>query len=352
MEVMIAYPLVLPDEPLSLDAIEAAVQAWALRLAQAALAEAWRVQEALRPVACPTCHSTQARRAGEKPRRIETRCGPVWLRRIRMRCTGCGRHFQPDDLPLAAALGGGHCTTALRALAAHCGASWPYRQAAQVLGMVRGTPLAPETVRRIVAQAGTAVAKQYEAEAVTACQPPATAPPPMCGPAALAVVLDGAWIHSHDNAHGMEIKVGVVHTGSVACGATRTRLVQRRYAATAQGVTLFGPLVTAGIDHVGGFAATEQTLLGDGAAWIWRLGGELLPAAIQVLDRCGCPLGRCAMHAAAPPGPQCQTKRCANHGALALRMPWTAAMCRPRSTSSRRCSNGIRTRHWESSPAI
>ena len=122
MEVIIAYPLVLPDEPLSLDAIEAAVQAWALRLAQAALAEAWRVQEALRPVACPTCHSTQARRAGEKPRRIETRCGPVWLRRIRMRCTGCGRHFQPDDLPLAAALGGGHCTTALRALAAHCGA--------------------------------------------------------------------------------------------------------------------------------------------------------------------------------------------------------------------------------------
>jgi hypothetical protein len=285
MEVMIAYPLVLPDEPLSLDAIEAAVQAWALRLAQAALAEAWRAQAALRPVACPTCHGTQARRAGEKPRRIETRCGPVWLRRARMRCTGCGRHFQPDDPPLAVALRGGHCTAALRELAAHCGASWPYRQVAQVLGMVRGTPLAPETVRRIVAQTGAAVAKQYEAEAAAACRPPATAPPPARGPAALAVVLDGAWIHSHDNACGMEIKVGVVHTGSVACGAARTRLVQRHYAATAQGIAPFGPLVTAGIDHVGGFAATEQTLLGDGAAWIWRLGTEIIPVATQVLDR-------------------------------------------------------------------
>lgn len=271
---MIAQPLVLPDEPLSLDALEAAIHAWALRLAQAALAAAWRAQAALRPVACPICHRTQARRAGEKRRRIETRFGPVWLRRARLRCTGCGRHFQPDDLPLAAALGGGHCTTALRELAAHCGASWPYRQAAQVLGMVRGTPLAPETVRRIVAQAGTVVVRQYEAEAVAACQPPATAPPTAHGPAALAVALDGAWIHSHDNAHDMEIKVGVVHTGSEACSATRTRLVQRRYAATAQG-----------IDHVGGFAATEQILLGDGAAWIWRLGGELLPAATQVLDR-------------------------------------------------------------------
>ncbi len=285
MEITIPHPLVLPDEPLSLDAMETAVQAWALRLAQAALAEAWHVQAALRPAVCPTCRSTRVRRAGEKPRRIETRFGPVWLRRARVRCNGCGRHFQPDDRALAVALGGGHCTTALRALAAQCGASWPYRQAARVLGMVRGTPLAPETVRRIVAQAGTAVTCQYEAEATAACRPPATAPPPICEPAALAVVLDGAWIHSHDNAHGMEIKVGVVHTGSEACGAMRTRLMQRRYVATAHGITPFGPLVTAGIDHVGGFAATRQTLLGDGAAWIWRLGGELLPAATQVLDR-------------------------------------------------------------------
>lgn len=282
---MITHPLVLPDEPLSLDVMETAVQAWALRLAQSALAEAWRVQAALRPAVCPTCRSTRVRRAGEKPRRIETRFGPVWLRRGRVRCNGCGRHFQPDDLALAVALGGGHCTTALRALAAQCGASWPYRQAAQVLGMIRGIPLAPETVRRIVAQAGTAVAGQYATEAAAACQPPATVPLPTCGPAALAVLLDGAWIRSHDNAHGMEIKVGVVHTGSEACSRTRTRLTARRYAATARGITPFGPLVTAGIDSVGGFAATEQTLLGDGAAWIWRLGGELLPAATQVLDR-------------------------------------------------------------------
>lgn len=39
------------------------------------------------------------------------------------------------------------------------------------------------------------------------------------------------------------------------------------------------------IDRVDGFAAAEQTVLGDGAAWIWRLGAEMLPDARLILDR-------------------------------------------------------------------
>ena len=34
-----------------------------------------------------------------------------------------------------------------------------------------------------------------------------------------------------------------------------------------------------------GSPSPGRTLLGDGAAWIWRLGGEVLPAATWVLDR-------------------------------------------------------------------
>ena len=48
--------------------------------------------------------------------------------------------------------------------------------------------------------------------------------------------LDGAWVRSHDNAEGMEAKVGVVHAGSERIGRTRTRLRDRRYAATFGGV--------------------------------------------------------------------------------------------------------------------
>jgi hypothetical protein len=181
------------------------------------------------------------------------------------------------------------------------------------LGLVRGTPLAAETVRQIVAQTGAVVARQYEDEAAIVCRPPATAPPSPAGPAQVEIILDGAWIHSWDNAHGMEIKVGVVHTGSEACGATRTRLTGRGYAATAAGVATFGPLVTAAIDRVDGFTSPVQTLLGDGAAWIWRLGDEIVPDATPVLDRWHLRDARRRATRAAVPDKQ-------------LRQPWSIAL--------------------------
>ncbi len=283
---MIPSRLVLPDTPLTLDALETTVLTWGLALMRHAFALAWTMQAALRPVPpCPGCQACAHQRAGKKDRHLETRFGPVVIARQRLRCRGCGRSFQPDDASLTPALAGGRCTPALRTLAAQCGASWPYRQAATVLGMLRGVPLSPETIRQIVATTGRTVADQYVREAATACQPPATAPTPTAAPAQVEIILDGAWIHAHDNAHGMEIKVGVVHTGGERCGSTRTRLIDRRYAATAAGVVAFAPLVTAAIDAVDGFAAATQTLLGDGAEWIWRLGAEIVPEATPVLDR-------------------------------------------------------------------
>jgi hypothetical protein len=286
VELMITLPLILPDRPLSLDALEGAIQDWGQEIKRRALAQAWTAQAAESPVAaCPGCQSCERQRAGHKARWVETIFGPVRLVRQRYRCRACARHFQPDDASLALLLGAGRCTPRVRELAAMCGASWPYQQAAVVLGKVRGMPLAAETIRRMVGERGGAVARRYDDEAALACQPPATPPPPTDGPAQVEVILDGAWIHSRENRHGMEVKVGVVHTGSEACGATRTRLPMRRYAATAAGVVPFRPRVTAAIAHLDGFAATAQTVLGDGAAWIWRLGLAILPDATAVLDR-------------------------------------------------------------------
>jgi hypothetical protein len=279
--------LVLPDEPLTLPQVEEVVRAWGLAIQRQALALAWERQAALRPPApCPACGGTDLRPAGGKPRTVETTFGPVRLPRRRVRCRGCGRHQQPDDAELSAALGGGRCTPALRELAASCGASWPYRQAATVLGRLRGAPLSPETIRAVVERAGSAVAAQHAAEASAACRPPAGAPDTTRPrPDRLVVELDGAWVRSHDNAAGMEAKVAVVHAGSERTGRTRTRLRERRYAATFGGVEAFGPLVTAAVAHRNGYEAPEQTLLGDGAEWIWKLGRRVLAEATAVLDR-------------------------------------------------------------------
>jgi hypothetical protein len=287
VELMIACPLVLPDGPLDLAQLEATVHAWGLAIQQQALAQAWQAQAGRRlPRSCPSCQGTAWRPAGSKPRQLETVFGPVRLLRQRVCCRACGHYFQPDDAGLAPLLGHGRCTPALRELAASCGASWPYQQAARVVGRLRGAPLSAETIRTVMAQTGTAVADQHAREAATACQPPPTAPDPdRARPQRLVVELDGGWVRSHDNAHGMEAKVGVIHAGSERIGRTRTRLIQRRFAATLAGVSDFGPLVTAAVEARNGYAAPEQTLLGDGAAWIWTLGRDILAEATPVLDR-------------------------------------------------------------------
>jgi hypothetical protein len=283
---MIAVPLVVPEVSLGVGELEARVEEWGRRVMREAMAAAWVAQAALRPAGpCPACGARESRPAGRKGRRVETLFGSVTLPRSRRCCAGCGRHFQPDDVVLEPELGPGRLSPRLREVAVLCGASWPYRDAAKVLGRLRGVPLSAETVRAVVGTVGGTVATTQAREAAAACAPPATAPPPRAAPTRLEVELDGAWVHSHDNAHGIEVKVGVVHAGSERVGSTRRALAQRVYTATARGVGAFGPLVTAVIEARNGFAAVVQELFGDGAAWIWRLGGETLPAAAWVLDR-------------------------------------------------------------------
>lgn len=287
MEVMIAVPLVLPDAPLGVGALEERVEDWGRRVMRQAMTMAWAAQAVLRPAGpCPACGAAESCPAGGKARRVETVFGPVDVPRQRRRCGGCGRHYQPDDAMLVRDLGASRLSPHLRELAVLCGISWPYRDAAAVLGRLRGVPLSAETVRAVVGTVGAAVASAEAQAASAAVAPPATAPPPgRRVPARLEVELDGAWVHSHDNAHGLEVKVGVVHAGSERVGRTRRALTQRAYVATARGVGALGPLVTAVIEARNGFAAVVQELFGDGAAWIWRLGGELLPEATWVLDR-------------------------------------------------------------------
>ena len=286
MEVMIAVPLVLPEAALGVGALEEQVEAWGRRVMRQAMAAAWAAQASLRAAGtCPGCGAAASVGAGTKPRRIETVFGPVALPRQRRCCAGCGRHYQPDDAVLGPEVGAGRLSPRLRELAALCGAGWPYREAARVLGRLRGAPLSAETVRAVVGTVGSAVAVAQAQAAVAAAAPPAAAPVPRPVPDRLEVELDGAWVHCRDNAHGLEVKVGVVHAGSEQIGTTRRALVARTYAATAHGVAAFGPLMTAVIEGRNGFAARLQELFGDGAAWIWRLGGELLPDATGILDR-------------------------------------------------------------------
>jgi hypothetical protein len=288
VEIIIPLRLVLPDDPIPFAELEARVQEAgraAVRAAYAAALEAHAAQAASDP--CPRCGGATTRAAGRKPRRIETPVGAVTFRRPRRQCLVCRRRFQPGDDRLHDALGGGQCSPALRELAAVRGASWPYRQAATVLGLLRGEPIAPETVRAIVGRVGERLAAAQEAEAARACRagravdPVERLPPPD----ELVAELDGAWVGATDAANGREVKVGVVHTGSEATGRTRRALVGRRSVATARGVRRFEQHLTAAVHRINGFAAPDRTVLGEGAGWIWRVAADAFPDATPVLDR-------------------------------------------------------------------
>jgi hypothetical protein len=288
VEIIVPLRLDLPDTAIAFADLETRVEEAGRAALRAAYAAAWVAQLALSAAdPCPHCGSAASRAAGTKPRRIETPVGAVTVPRPRRRCAGCGRRFQPGDARLREALGGGQCSPALRELAALCGASWPSRQAAAVLGLLRGEPLAPETVRAVAGRGGGRIAVAQEAAAAKACQPDRTPDPAdrLPPPAELVAELDGAWVGATDAASGREVKVGVVHAGSEPTGRTRCELVGRRYVATARGVRRFERHLTAAVARINGVDAPDQTVLGDGAGWIWRVAADNFPDAVPVLDR-------------------------------------------------------------------
>lgn len=135
VEVMIAVPLVLPEQALTLGELAGRVEAWGRHVMRQGLVAAWAAQAQLRPMgAWPARAVAASDPAGRKARCVETVFGPVTLPRQRRRCRACGRHYQPDDAVLRADLGTGRLSPQLRELAVLCGASWPYREAATVLG--------------------------------------------------------------------------------------------------------------------------------------------------------------------------------------------------------------------------
>jgi hypothetical protein len=189
--------------------LDGRVAAWGRGVMRQAMASAWAAQAACQPIGpSPTRGEAESHPTGSNARRVETVFGPVTLSRQRRRCGGCGLHFQPDDALLVAEVGVGRLSPASRDLTALCCVRWPYRQAAEALGRLRGASLSAETVRAVVGTVGHAVTTVRTQDAAAAVAPPATAPAVQPAPERLEVELDRAWVYSHDTPHGLEIKVG------------------------------------------------------------------------------------------------------------------------------------------------
>lgn len=260
--------------------------------------------------ACPHCGRARSQSQGTVARRVLATFGRVVVRQRRQRCLACGRRFRPARACLAV-LGEGRVTPALGEACALAGASWPYATAARVLCDLSGAQVSHEEVRRWTGRLGAQAADTQHAEAERLLTPSAepirrerdaqdrqdrqdrqahrarvgaggagAAPP-----ARLLVGLDGGWLPSREQRGGMEGKVGVVATGVEPVGTLgRHRLTPRRYVATFGSSEQVGALAYAAAVTLGGDAAGEQVVLGDGAAWIKTQTDRHFPQARGILD--------------------------------------------------------------------
>lgn len=288
------------DDEAEVGQMESAIVEAGRQAMRAALAAVMRRYEATHAT-CPWCGSPTSQSQGTVRRWVLTRFGRVGLSPRRQRCTDCGQRFRPAAGCLAP-LGQGNMTPELAADCALAGASWPYATAARMLRRLSGAQVSHEAVRQRCVQAGRqeAAGQQREAEQLlevtaeavrrerdTAARAPRLGEPSRVAPVAqrLTVGLDGGWLPSRDQPGGMEGKVGVIATGAAAVGQHgRQRLTPRRYVATFGDSAQVGMLAYAAAVALGGDAAREQVVLGDGAAWIRTQADLHFPAAVGILD--------------------------------------------------------------------
>ncbi len=294
------------DPEADISQMETAIQEAGRHAMREALKHAVRGYEAAH-AACPHCGGAQSQSQGTVARRVLTCFGRVVVPMRRQRCGGCQRRFRPAQGWLAA-LGGRNVTPALGAACALAGASWAYATAARVLQELWGAQVSPEDVRCWTGRLGRQVADEQRREAERLLTPTAdqvrtdrdaearrqrldrldvagNAAAAVAPEARLVVGFDGGWLPSREQRGGMEGKVGVVATGVAPVGKRgRHRLTPRRYVATFGDSDQVGALAYAAATALGGDAAQEQLVLGDGAEWIKTQATLHFPGALGILD--------------------------------------------------------------------
>jgi hypothetical protein len=170
-------------------------------------------------------------------------------------------------------------------------ASLPYREAAQRLAALTGLTLGPETLRRLAVTVGTTIADAEEQAAAQVARTQEAADPVDRAPGLLVVETDGAMIRYRDGWH--EVKVGLV------AGWADGRLHRPSYLAARAPAETFGPHLLAEAARRGGLEIArwaggvtgrglailrEALILGDGAAWIWKLADDHWTDRLEVVN--------------------------------------------------------------------
>lgn len=240
--------------------------------------------------ACPGCGKKTPPWEAARPRQVVTQCGAVTLTRPWYHCRPCRRGWSVVETVLAVP-NRAQTSHGVRQWGLALAASLPYREAAERLDSLTGIALGPETLRRLAMQVGTTFADAEEHAAAQVAQTHEAAEPIDRAPGLLVVEADGTLIRYLDGWH--EVKVGLV------AGWADGRLQRPSYVAAREPAERFGPHLLAEVARRGGLEIArwaggvtgrglailrEALILGDGAAWIWKLADDHWIDRIDVVD--------------------------------------------------------------------
>jgi hypothetical protein len=228
--------------------------------------------------ACPGCGKKTSPWEAARPRQVLTQCGAITVERPWYHCRACRRGWSAVETVLGVP-NRAQTSDGVRQWSLELAASLPYREAAERLDSLTGLALGPETLRRLAIEVGTTIADAEAAEPVDRA------------PDLLVVETDGTMIRYLDGWH--EVKVGLV------AGWEDGRLQRPSYVAAREPTEAFGPRLLGEAARRGGLEIArwaggvtgrglailrEALILGDGAAWIWKLADDHWTDHIEVVD--------------------------------------------------------------------
>jgi hypothetical protein len=243
-------------------------------------------------------HGHRASYAGCRPKVITTVLGPVRVARAWYHCRECEHGFAPRDEQLG--VPGTSLSPGLAEMIARAGAEVPFGKAAALVKDLAGVAVSAKTTERSAEASGAAARAAAEAESA-AIRGRRIVPLPPAGPVPdmLYVEVDGTGVPvratetegrrgkgEDGSARTREVKLARLFTVSRLDEAGRpvTDAGSSTYVATFDGKDALAPLVKAEYLRRGGDHHRQVVALGDGAAWIWTMAGDLYPHATHITD--------------------------------------------------------------------
>jgi hypothetical protein len=220
---------------------------------------------------------------GRARRRIVTLAGEVELSRRRYRCGACAGEVVPLDLALGLEPRMQH-TLGVRERALFLVTELSYAKTARTLDELRGLGVSHGQLHRWVATEGALIEAQAAArtEAVLGAHPDRGSTGRM--PGDVWVAADGTMVNDRRSGTHMEVKLGLVFTGTEQVGRDRRALTDRHLVGATGSWTTFAERFTAACAALGVYEAERILFVSDGAAAIRWIREHSFPDAIELLD--------------------------------------------------------------------